>query len=220
MDTRPIIKTKAETDAERGFSLLETLFALAIMSIASLALFQSTSSMLSLSDRAVRAGERTVNKSLDRLAISGVIDSMIPHWPHQPETAFEGQARALRGLSSAPLSTGQSGGPELVTLALQTANNGQDALTYSGANSDEVWEVMTGLPRGARFEYMGIDQEWYAIWPPENTPVRGYFDDGKLMRTPALPEAVRLRAQGRVIWTSRVSRSTILPPNFDLATGI
>ncbi len=208
-----------ETETERGFSLLETLFALAIMSIASLALFQSTSSMLSLSDRAVKAGERTVNKSLDRLAISRVIDGMMPHWPHQPGTAFEGQSRALRGLSSAPLSANM-GGPELVMLRLQAGKNGQETLIYSPENTQESWEIMTGLPPGARFEYMGIDQEWYAIWPPEVTPERGYFDDGKLQRTPALPQAVRLRAQEFVIWTGRISQSTILPPNFDIGAGL
>ena len=64
-----VIDPKNAPMQDRGFSLLETLFALVIMSFASLALFQSTSAMLSLSDRAVSAAERTLDGALDRRAI-------------------------------------------------------------------------------------------------------------------------------------------------------
>lgn len=208
-----------EVNKDAGFSLLETLFALAIMSLASVALFQSTSSMLSLSDRAVKAGERTVSGGLDRLAVRELIDGLLPHWPSETERAFVGEARSFSGQSTAPLSADNTG-PEIVTLSLSALSGGRDSLTYSSAKAPQGWTIMSRLPEGARFEYMGIDHSWYAKWPPQEKPTRGYFDEDVLLPFPALPQAIRLRTDETVIMTARVARATILPDRFDPQAGL
>jgi len=207
------------TDMEAGFSLLETLFALAIMSLASVALFQSTSSMLRLSERAVAAGERTVNGGLDRMALSGIIDGLLPHWPHETDSAFTGTAREFSGLSTAALNSDISRS-ENVTLSLAPNGDGRMTLFYTSAAAPNGWALMSGLPDGALFEYMGVDQNWYAVWPPKERPSRGYFDDDKFQSAPLLPQAIRARDGDFVLWTARVSRSTVLPPSLDLKAGI
>ena len=215
MSARPM----TQTDSQAGFSLLETLFALAIMSLASVALFQSTSSMLALSDRAVAAGERAVNSGLDRLAVNGVIDGLLPHWPHESESTFTGTARQLKGLTTGTLNTDISR-PETVTLSFASGESGDDILFYRSAAAPQGWALMSGLPQGARFEYMGIDHNWYAAWPPEVTPSRGYFNEEALQSTPALPAAIRARSGDFILWTSRVSKAVILPDTLDLEAGL
>jgi len=215
METRAII----ETDGEAGFSLLETLFALAIMSLASVALFQSTSSMLALSDRAVKTGERTVNGGLDRLALAGIINGMLPHWADNEDNAFTGDARELRGVTTGNLSPGIAAA-ERITLSLQPRANGTDALIYTSAQSTESWEVMAALPAGARFEYMGVDQDWHAAWPPTVKPTRGYFEDDKFQETSALPEAVRLSTADMTLWAGPISQAAVLPTRLDLDVGL
>jgi len=52
--------------------------------------------MLSLSDRAVKAAERTVSGGLDRLAVRELIDGLLPHWPSETKRAFVGEARSFK----------------------------------------------------------------------------------------------------------------------------
>lgn len=223
-----------DISAEAGFSLLETLFALAIMSLASLALFQSTSSMLGLSDRAVTAAERTVSSGLDRLALSNLIDGLVPPWPEEEDAAFKGTSTALQGLSTGGLTLIQEQAV-LFTLTLETVNGRGTALIYRAKDaqgSDEGesltnhagvdgWILMDALPEDARFNYMGVDQEWRDIWPPETKPDRGYFDDERYTQDPVLPIAIRLSASGEfVIWASAVSRTHVLPDRYDPVRGL
>lgn len=219
MTARPLTYTIDEPNDQSGFSLLETLFALAIMSLASVALFQSTSSMLSLSDRAVKAGERTVSSGLDRLAVRELIDGLLPPWPYETDRIFIGEPAQFRGQSTAPLSANNTGA-EIVTLSLISQATGGLRLDYSSAKAPEGWTIMSALPDGTRFEYMGIDHQWYSKWPPQDKPGRGFFNEDELLPLPALPQAIRLRAEGRVLLSARVSRAVRLPDRFDPEIGL
>lgn len=214
--------TLSAPSRDAGFSLLETLFALAIMSLASVALFQSTSSMLRLSDRAVKAGERTVNSALDRLAVTRLLGAIMPSWPNSDEVVFSGDARKLTALSGAPLSVAPSG-PQSILLMLSETGNGTQALVYSDAinktDRQEAWPLIEGLSASARFEYMGVDQSWYRSWPPNSKPTRGHFNDAELLPAKALPEAVRLRDQEVIILSAPLSQTSVLPPRLDLGAG-
>ncbi len=213
---------------EAGFSLLETLFALAIMSIASVALFQSTASMLRLSDRAVKAGERTVNGALDRLAVTRLLGAIMPNWPDLEDISFTGESRRLSALSATPIST-ETSGPQPFTLSFIQAENGTHTLIYvagalleeTGEDKDKVaWPLIKGLSAGARFEYMGVDQNWYGEWPPDTKPTRGYFNDAELMPAKTIPEAVRLRDQDVIILSAAISESSTLPPRPSMEGGL
>ncbi|WP_371396369.1 type II secretion system protein J [Fretibacter rubidus] len=181
-------------DTQSGFSLLETLFALVIMSFASMALFQSTSAMLSLSDRAVGAAERSLDRALDRRALGGVLQSLVPHWPEQAGTAFTGSPTRLRGVSSAALSETPGLNGFVVALERDNARLGQMQLRYQNQTEGDapLWTLMGGLPNDARFSYLGLDNQWYQNWPPEQTPVTPYFNDARFIEPPALPLAIKL----------------------------
>lgn len=223
-----------EADHESGFSLLETIFALAIMSLASVALFQSTTSMLTLSERAVAAGERTVSDGLDRLALTNLVDGLVPPWLEEKDAVFKGSSTALQGLSTGALTLVQEQAV-LFTLTLEAAAGGGTALVYRAKDAQggseglsltkhagvDGWILMNDLPADARFFYMGIDQEWRGVWPPDTKPVRGYFDDDRYTRDPVLPIAIRLSAGGEfVIWSGTVSRSHVLPARYDPIQGL
>lgn len=185
------------SDAQLGFSLLETLFALVIMSFASMALFQSTSAMLSLSDRAVAAAERSVDRALDRRALGDVLKSLVPHWPEQEGTAFTGDPTRLRGVSSAALSDTLGLQPFVMQLVRDDTRLGQYRLGYQNVNEDDdapLWTLSDALPPDARFSYLGVDNRWYQNWPPQQTPVTPYFNDARFIDPPALPLAIKLES--------------------------
>ena len=215
---------------EAGFSLLETLFALAIMSLASVALFQSTSSMLRLSERAVAAGERTVNGGLDRIALSNLVESITPAWPEAEDDVFSGTAQSFRGLTAGAPRAGlarltrfemrlEDAGPNSKVLMYYPQGEG---VFESRKNAPNGWMMKAGFPKGATFHYRGVDQKDYPFWPPKEKPSRGYFDnDDMLLKTPPLPEAISLKsAQGAVLWTAAISRARALPPRLDPDFGI
>lgn len=228
------VRLTDEMGHEAGFSLLETLFALAIMSLASVALFQSTSSMLRLSERAVAAGERTVSGGLDRLALTHLIDGLVPPWPEETDAIFKGSSTALQGLSTGGLTLIQEQAV-FFTLTLEAAAGGKAALIYrakdalGGSEGESLtkhagvdgWVLMDALPADARFFYMGVDQKWRDVWPPDTKPARGYFDDDRFTQDPVLPIAIQLSAGGEfAIWSGTVSRSHVLPQRFDPIQGL
>ncbi|MGB0906121.1 MAG: PulJ/GspJ family protein [Maricaulaceae bacterium] len=207
---------------DSGFSLLETLFALAIMSLASLALFQSTSSMLKLSDRAVQAGERVLEGTLNRKALTNLIDAILPIWPEEEQGEFKGRHNYLEGLSSDALNA-QGQKPTLFRLSLKKQGFGfnSSSLIYhliadaKIENKDEEWVLFSNIPSTAKFSYMGIDHTWYETWPPEPLPVSGYFNDHLFAEPAPLPEVIKLEADGKILWIGRISRYRALPLRFE-----
>ena len=192
-------------DTQSGFSLLETLFALVIMSFASLALFQSTSAMLSLSDRAVSAAERTLDGALDRRALGSLLGHLVPHWPEAPDTAFTGSPTQLRGVSSAGLSDAAGHMPFILrletqdisagsALSLQYQNINTELRRFGGGDDEDapLWTLSQNIAPDARFSYLGVDNQWYGHWPPQETPVTPYFNDARFIDPPALPRAIKL----------------------------
>ena len=217
-----VMKTSHSTELEAGFSLLEMLFALAIMSLASLALFQSTSAMLSLSGRAVEAGERTLNSQLDRRVLDTLIQGLLPAWPEDAQGSFIGTQEGFSGQSTGAPQNGAAR-PAVFTLTLEPHDGGEMALVYQKqgeGRSDtraEPWVLLSGLPDGSRWAYMGVDHEFYDLWPPKDQPQRGYFNDDLLLTTPPLPEAIKLVSeQGMVLWTGAVGRAKTLPGRPDI----
>jgi prepilin-type N-terminal cleavage/methylation domain-containing protein len=216
------MKPQASSHTDYGFSLLEMLFALAIMSLASLALFQSTSAMLQLSGRAVAAGERTLNTGLDRQILNNLAEGLLPAWPEEAQGQFIGAGDNFRGQSTGAPQNGAAR-PVSFALTLEPQTGGGLALTYQRQDDEkegsgaEPWVLLSGLPDGSRWEYMGIDHEFHSLWPPKIRPARGYFNDDLLLTMPPLPEAIKLvGAQGATLWTGAVGRAKTLPNRTDI----
>ena len=208
-----------EPSLDCGFSLLEMLFALVIMSISSLVLFQSTSAMLQLSGRAVSAGERTLNTGLDRQLLNNLADGLLPEWPGAADGEFTGSAHVFSGQSTGVT---ESGVARLVrfSVSLESNQNGEMELLYRSEISTKdikPWVLMRGLPIKSHWLYMGVDHKFYKKWPPETPPSRGYFNDDLLLSASKLPEAIKLvDAEGSMLWIGAVQRAKTLPERLNL----
>ena len=212
---------------QRGFSLVEVLVALAITSLASLALFQSLSIWVRLSAKTSNAAERALGRAITSDQFRTVVTALVPAWPEQENQIFSGEPSFFRGLTAKPLG---SIDPDLtrVTFTLEQ-REGQIALVYSAASSDvganaEGWALKIYPGTSARFEYLGLDGAWYPVWPPAETPEAGPFADALLYETPQLPEAIRFTVDGLSQSNAIVGAigrpSRLLPRDQDLLQGI
>lgn len=212
-----------ERSQEHGFSLLEMLFALAILSIASLALFQSSSALLQLSNRAVSAGERTLSSALDRQLLNNITDGILPTWANIEVGEFKGSAHIFRGQTTGAPQNGMTR-PVLFSLQLEPNKNGNMQLVYqrtvdpdANVKVTKPWVLMKSLPKKSHWLYMGVDHKFYEKWPPKALPSRGFFNDDLLLTIPELPEAIKLvDEEGVMLWTGVIQRAKNLPARLDL----
>jgi len=219
-------------NSEDGFSLMETLIALAIMSVASLALFQSTSSMLSLSDRAVRAGEKALDQALDRHSLRVLLSSLVPNWLENSDEAFTGGGDIMRGVSSAALSEHIGLTPFILRLVPSANQQGRYDLTYEHVDNVKpkrstlqkqskrggvTWALWSNLGVDTRFTYQGLDGRWYKKWPPDQIPVKPYFNDAQFIEPPVLPQAIKLQGKDdRIYLIVAINRNNDLPTRLDI----
>jgi len=103
--------------AEQGFTLLETLMALAMMSIISLALFQSLGQMLAVSDRAVRIGNGSLDQFANEAGYRDFIGDIIGTWTQSDPFILKGNEQQLSGLAVSPLIVDQQTGAQSFTLS-------------------------------------------------------------------------------------------------------
>ena len=200
--------------------MLETLIALAIMSVASLALFQSTANMLSLSDRAVSLAERTVDDAVARRVFRTSVDNLTPSWPEYPEQNFQGDAYTVSGVSDAvPRSKGET----LAMFSWHLRTDGPNQITLVMDAKSEHWDIYKFRAQSASFSYLGVDENWYDIWPPKDVPSNGFFDDVKQLDMPQFPLAIRLTAHTDakdIVWIAPISANTILPIRDELGRDL
>ncbi|PHR53888.1 MAG: hypothetical protein COA47_16415 [Robiginitomaculum sp.] len=209
---KPVKPHQAITlEIEAGFSLLETLIALAILSLVTLAMFQSTSSLLRITDRAMVAGDRTLESAIARKAFRTSVGSLIPAWDEQTIWKFKGGPDEFSGLSAAvPSALDHLLQPVTVSLAENSPGEISLVVTAEG----QSWDVEKFRATRASFTYLGMDRTWYDIWPPREIPKPGFYDDEKYMDMPLLPLAIRLSGAGinsNFAWLATVSGSQSLP---------
>jgi len=208
-------KLTPKSNLDAGFTLLETLVALAILSLTSLALFQSMGALLQVSDKAIKAGERTMDKSLDRVALNSLMSALVPHWNNNPAMAFRGTELTLSGLSTVNLGLETQGlTPFTLRLKPQTTSK-TNTLQYV---SDEIsLELASDIPSSARFGYVGVDSALRKTWPPEIPLSAGFFDQKAFDTIPILPNAVYLSLpDGQIIWTIAITKYFNRPLHPDL----
>lgn len=181
----------------RGFSLLEALVTLVIVSLVATVLMQSLLYALGMRERVLR---------IDREGRTGQIherwfrDSVAAAVADRPDgvSPFVGDATSLRFISQSPL---DGVGTWPVAWRLEDRAQGLQALVY--AQGGDEWTVLSSGLSGARFEYLDGRGEWHAAWPLD-----ARIDE-------FLPRAVRLAAarDGRpLVWWVAVSAGPGLPP--------
>lgn len=173
-----------------GFSLLEMLVALSLLSLISLALFQSTTLLLQTSNKAANVGERIFDEFIALQTYQDLVANLIPAWDQQPDEVFKGSTESFSGLS-AGVPTWEGQRIAAFTLRFENPETGGKVLLL---DSDKGSFPIITLPQGRfAFHYLGADRQWYEAWPPETVPSPGFFDDAKYMTVPQLPLAIRLQ---------------------------
>lgn len=181
----------------RGFSLLEALVTLVIVSLVATVLMQSLLYVLGMRERVLRVDREGRTAVLHERWFRDSVGAAIADRP-DGRSPFVGDASVLRFLSLSPLQ-GQGAWP--VEWRLDEGQGGQRALNY--AQGEDAWPVLPPVLGDARFEYLDGRGQWHPGWPLESRP-----DE-------ALPRAVRLAAlrDGRpLVWWVAVSAGPGLPP--------
>ena len=144
-----------------GFTLMETLIALAITAMVAVVALEMLASMTAHARRLETAMTDATNATLQTLPMRRAIEQTLPSYADTGEF-FQGEAGAATGLTSAP-ATGRQGRPAGYALAL-TMREGVAHLDYS-----EAGVVLFSRPLGAgerRFEFVESRGALHEQWPP------------------------------------------------------
>lgn len=196
---------------------METLLALAIMSVASLALFQSTTTLLRLSDSTVNAALKSQDEATIQKSFSQLIAGLVQAWPDDKTHVFKGDATGFSGLTRTPFHT-LTPGLNPFSLRVQNDTNTAKLIYQSG---DIEWVLQEFTSPGARFSYLGADHIWRPAWPPKTTPQVDAFNSADFFDPPSFPLAIRLsigRENGHAarVWIAAIETRAELPDLGDL----
>ncbi|MEL6379802.1 MAG: prepilin-type N-terminal cleavage/methylation domain-containing protein [Pseudomonadota bacterium] len=199
-----------------GFSLLEVLIALAITSLASLALFQSMSAWFAISAKTTGAAERALGGVVHNQQFRAVVGGLLPGWPYRPEEAFIGRADFFSGLTTASLHQREQGLAVVSMELLKDQRSGAITLSYAArAGGEDTGWIMERFPAATdgAFSYFGADGRWYPTWPPAKNPEPGPFTDAELFDTPPLPLAVKMVVTGpKAAGGTTATRTVLIAP--------
>ena len=172
---------------EGGFSLLEVLVSLALISVTTLLIYRVVIDQFALSQRIERVNSLTLDTWSHRQVFADSIGAIVPEWSgSEPDNTFYGASDRFGGL------TGQSQfefADRLVPFSFTLQGN---QLIYQEAGA---WIVLEVLPEEATFSYLGDDHIWHPKWPPDERTDAGAYDDSEFYEQPQLPVAIRLRCQ-------------------------
>ncbi|MEM7491941.1 MAG: prepilin-type N-terminal cleavage/methylation domain-containing protein [Pseudomonadota bacterium] len=201
--------------AQSGFSLIEILVALAILSVTSVIIFQSLSAQLRLVNRVGDINAERFEDLKARDAFRSIIGGLTPGWPEEERGPFRGGANALSGITSGPLHPSDLG---LQYFDLRIDPD-RFQLVYFGNDTEIPMATFSGP---VAFQYLGANGVWYESWPAPEKIVIGAFDDTNFYKPPPLPKAVRIRAVDTTMldWIGQVDwNATYLFREQDLELG-
>ena len=192
-----------------GFSILEVLIALAITSLASLALFQSMTAWFAISAKTTGAAQRALGDVVHDRQFRAVVGGLMPSWPEQADEVFIGKPTFFSGLTTASLHRREQG---LDVVSLELIRDPSDtsyALSYAAEDAGWPLRKFYGV-ESANFSYLGADGVWYNEWPPATNPEPGPFNDAQIYPTPPLPLAIRMQANGTSFGSTAGARNTVV----------
>lgn len=181
----------------RGFSLLEALVTLVIVSLVVTVLMQSLLYVLGMRERVLRVDREARTAALHERWFRDSVGAAIGDRPDGARP-FAGDASGLRFLSHVPL---EGQGVHPVSWRLVQAPDGRFALEHE--QGGRRWLMLPPALEGAAFDYLDSGGAWHSRWPLESAPAA------------ALPRAVRLAAihDGKpLVWWVAVAAGPGLPP--------
>lgn len=194
----------------RGFTLLETIVTLVIVSMIVVVLMQALRQSLALRTRILQHEQGARMDALQEQWFRDTVRGAIADLPDALGT-MRGGATELELVTAAPLS-----GPGLAKIrwSLRQGPSGA-SLVYDDAQWKGL-EVLPGPLLEARFEYMDAEGAWRDAWeqPAPSTPV---FDEARALipAEDALPRMIRLSARtatGELSWLVAIPAYLQPPP--------
>lgn len=184
-----------------GFSLLEAIVTLVVVSLIVTVLMQALAQSLDMRERLLRHQREARTAALQEQWFRDTVSSALSDLP-DALGHLEGEAGVLHVLTPAPL-VGQG----LSRVRWQVVEEGDGlALAYDGPGWSGV--VVPPPLRDARFSYLDRDGEWHDRWVPE---VPAGADPGTV---PMLPRMVRFHAvttRGELTWLVSVRSEPYVP---------
>lgn len=177
------------SNSDAGFSLLEVLVALAIMSLTTLALFQSFNQLNAVSDRVVRSTTNSLDSFVEREVFDDVVSGLIAGWEDEGSTDFRGHETAFTSLAALTMAS-EFAQLSQVTVQLDRGRDQTPVIRYLIGEQTLTYPIPEAL--SPRLTYLGWDQNWYSDWPLEQAPSTGFFDDAIYAVRPQLPMAIRV----------------------------
>lgn len=199
------------TNYQRGFSLLELMVSLAIVSLVSAALFQSMAAWMRLSARASTAADEALTSIAGQQMFDRAVGGLIFAWPEETAYRFIGAPDGFSGVSATPL---QGLFPRLgvIQVAIERPDDGRRGrIVYQSGATD--WTLQE-FDETASFSYLGADGAWRANWPPAVNPEPGPFEDAAFFDTPQLPLAIRASYVDHAVnkvWIADISGDPQIP---------
>lgn len=185
----------------QGFTLLEMLVVLMIISLLSLLLMQGFSYLLQLRVRFLDRLDDMQQFTLQRHWFESSSSALIPEYTDLPEGyPFKGEERGFSGLTT--MSLDDIPGVPLPCAWYLNYDGGETHLLYRRANQ-QTWEVMSWPGREGGFRYQDEKGEWHAKWPPSSTAAASFMQEAG----PQLPKIIALSGirRGEIfLWLAEV----------------
>jgi general secretion pathway protein J len=175
-----------------GFTLMEMLVVLVLVSLISTLLIQGLSHVLNLRLRFLSQLEKQTSEALQSHWFREISTGVAPGHPNG-KNVFSGNTTRFRGLTLAPLK-GMRGVPTPVSLEL-IPKDGYILLHYKEQNDDDAWEIGRWPGDSARFSYLDTDGRLTDRWPPP------------IQNANQLPEGIFLEVhdpRGLLIWFAAI----------------
>jgi len=169
-----------------GFTLLETLVVLVLVSLISVLLMQGLGFVMQLRTHFVEQIDDLQQGALQEHWFRSSTSSLFPASKTSPYL-FHGKPKVLTGLTMAAINQ-DIGVPTPFKWALQTEQDRTILYYYPDLikQPNLKWQVMDWYGHEGKFQYLSTTGRWFNQWPPD-----------KFEQIPQLPEAILFTAKRR-----------------------
>lgn len=157
-------KTYKKSFNNKGFTLLEILVVLILLSLILTMVFQIFSFILNINER---SAQLQIKQKQQQLQISWFRKSSSALHPDNIDypTPFIGNRSEFKGISLAALDK-PIGVPTIIKWKIINYHNKNILRYYFNENKDVFWDIMIWEKGEGKFLYKASNNRWYETWPP------------------------------------------------------
>ena len=194
----PSVAGEAVFRSQRGFTLVEVLVTLVLVSLLGTLLLQSAGFFLGRHAAVARVHRDASDAALRGHWFLSTVQAMVPS--RLEARRFAGDGSSFEGTTLQPLAA-ESGLPVRVRWSVG-GEGGPDSVVYV-EEGNGAWTVLTSKEGGLAFQYADSAGRWWERWPVESEARE------------RIPRMVRLvSASGRTLWLARLDLFPEPVPNY------